>query len=293
MRLTLALVIAFVALAHSGVAAAGSDEQACQSIDSQTLGCTFTHSEGVPGAPSTKGSGGTGHRGSGSRPRGRGRPAPSTAFYDGGTTADGRSCYRVGHRPVAGGADPKAAQDAADRQFEDKFLNTHGHVNRCPDPDPAPSRPAAAGAPGGGIDIRAELQQRLPSPAPRIRPGRAITGKEAFLEIAGAGPQSYLFGNPIGEGGVAVQATPSYTVDWGDGTVTETTSNGGPWPDGDVRHTYENVGHYDVVVTARWRARSAAPTADGDQQGGELEGLHTEGRIDGFPVTQVQSIRER
>src|SRR5439155_24795062 len=121
-----------------------------------------------------------------------------------------------------------------------------------------PAASADASAPATpSVTRTAEVRQQPGSPAPRIQPGRAIAGKTAFLEIGGTGPRSFDMADPLGGPGTHVDARPTYRVDWGDGTVIETSSNGGPWPHGDVTHVYQRTGHYDVVVTARRTAQWA------------------------------------
>ena len=214
---------------------------------------------------------------------------PTTTFYDVGSTPEGKSCFRAGSEPVPAGVDPQSAQAAAQAAFEDAW--TRGKLPRCPEPDKAPAPPGGPKVPDHQAleqALRAELAQRLPAPVLRIAPGRAITGKDAFLEIDPGGGGEMSFPNPFGGPDAHVVARASYRVDWGDGTSTTTTSRGGPWPGGDLRHVWANVGRYDVVVTATWGATWSAQS-----DAGTIEGLVTVGRLDQFPVTQVQAVRER
>ena len=81
-------------------------------------------------------------------------------------------------------------------------------------------------------------------------------------------------------------ATGKYYVDWGDGTTTGPHSvEGGPWPDGQITHEYIHIGAYDVVVTERWTA-----TWSFGSESGTLDELRTVGRIDDFPVQQIQAV---
>jgi hypothetical protein len=128
----------------------------------------------------------------------------------------------------------------------------------------------------------------LPRPEPRIQPGKAITGKDAYLEIGGERARAYTITNPLGGPPIVIEATAQYVVDWGDGTTTTTASQGGPWPDGDVTHVWTTAGRYDVVVAQQWSATWSAGPA-----GGALRGLETFGRLDGFPVIEVQAVRNR
>jgi hypothetical protein len=157
-------------------------------------------------------------------------------------------------------------QQSETHELTDFLANSPG-ARRCPDVPAAPNAVAAAPSAGSPESIRtyvAEARHRLPKPEPKIQPGRAITGKEAFLELGdGTGSQTISLTDPVGAGDVRIEATPKYTVDWGDGTTTETSSAGGPWPKGDVRHVYEKIGHYDVVVTAGAPPPARAATSTG------------------------------
>ncbi|MEA2972023.1 MAG: hypothetical protein QOG82_481 [Actinomycetota bacterium] len=125
----------------------------------------------------------------------------------------------------------------------------------------------------------------VPGPDPYIAPGRAITGMFAYLETRGTTTHTYTESNtPFGL--LTVVATGRYYVDWGDGTTTGPHSaEGGPWPDGKIKHEYIHVGAYDVVVTERW----TATWSFGDQSG-TLSELRSVGRIDDFPVQQIQAV---
>ena len=125
----------------------------------------------------------------------------------------------------------------------------------------------------------------LPTPEPHIAPGRAITGMLAYLETRGTTSHTFTEPNtPFGP--LTITATGAYYVDWGDGTNTGPHSQeGGPWPDGTITHEYIHIGTYDVVVTERWTA-----TWSFGSQSGTLDELRTVGRIDDFPVQQIQAV---
>ena len=119
---------------------------------------------------------------------------------------------------------------------------------------------------------------------PAIAPGRAITGKPAYLETKGQVRHTYT--NDTTFGPLAIHAKGSYTVDWGDGVVTGPyESEGAPWPSGQITHEYLHVGAYDVVVTERWTA-----TWSLNGKSGVLRTLQTSGRIDDFAVEQIQAV---
>ena len=124
----------------------------------------------------------------------------------------------------------------------------------------------------------------LPKPQPVIAPGRAITGKLAYLETRGEVGHTYTNDTVFGQ--LVIVATGSYTIDWGDGTTTGPHSfEGKPWPDGQITYDYLHVGSYDIVVTERWTA-----TWRLGGQSGVLRTLQTTGRIDDFPVEQIQAV---
>ncbi len=128
----------------------------------------------------------------------------------------------------------------------------------------------------------------LPKPEPQIQPGRAITGKYAYLETRATTSHTFTQDDtPFGP--LEIVATGRYYVDWGDGTTTGPHPHeGGPWPDGRIKHEYLRVGKYDVVVTERWTA-----TWHFGPESGTLNELRTAGRIDDFPVEQIQAVRYR
>ncbi len=124
----------------------------------------------------------------------------------------------------------------------------------------------------------------LPKPQPAIAPGRAITGKLAYLETKGELTHTYTNNTLFGP--LEIVARGGYTVDWGDATTTGPHPfEGKAWPDGRITHDYLNIGKYDVVVTEKWTAtwRLAG-------ESGVLRTLQTTGRIDAFPVQQIQAV---
>ena len=146
--------------------------------------------------------------------------------------------------------------------------------------------PAAGSAARGPAQIAALAWQQaaLPTPNPKIAPGRAIVGKPAFLETGGQLHFSHREHTPLGE--LHIEATGRYHVDWGDGETTGPHSvEGKPWPDGEIKHVYEWARTYDVVVTERWRA-----TWQLGGDGGRLPDGQTSGRIDDFPAQEIQAV---
>ena len=117
------------------------------------------------------------------------------------------------------------------------------------------------------------------------RSGRAITGLLAYLETRGTTTHSSTEPDtPFGP--LTIVAIGRYYVDWGDGTRTGPHSaEGKPWPEGRITHEYIHIGDYDVVVTERWTA-----TWSFGSESGSLDELRTVGRIDDFPVQQIQAV---
>jgi hypothetical protein len=188
----------------------------------------------------------------------------------------------TGQRALQPGEDAGLAE-AAGRSGRDAS-------NIFADYPPCPAQPQAGGQARqlSPAEYAARFWQDvpLPSPQPHIAPGWAITGKLAYLETRGQLAHSYTRDTPIGL--LSVNATGRYYVDWGDGTTTGPHGEGGPWPDGRITHEYIDVGVYDVVVTERWTATWRLGAESGD-----LSELRTAGRIDDFPVEQIQAVRYR
>jgi hypothetical protein len=133
-----------------------------------------------------------------------------------------------------------------------------------------------------------EGQNPLLKPAPRIRPGYAVTGKTAYLETGGTTGQQFT--DPTGAGALQIQATGEFWVDWGDGTPLQGPydSTGAPYPDGTITHVWSKTGSYTVTVYERWTARWSLAG-----QSGNLGGLRTVGQIPAFPVKELVSVRNR
>jgi hypothetical protein len=156
----------------------------------------------------------------------------------------------------------------------------------CPQQPRAPGQAAPVETPAM---VAARYWERvpLPKPQPAIAPGRAITGKLAYLETKGRLAHTYTNNTPFGP--LEIVAKSTYTVDWGDGETSGPHDfEGLPWPEGSITHDYINIGSYDVVVTQRWTA-----TWRLGGQSGSLRALQTTGRIDRFPVEQLQAVIRR
>lgn len=156
--------------------------------------------------------------------------------------------------------------------------------------DPLIEYPACTPAPGAAARSPAQMaalawqQVSLPTPNPKIAPGRAIVGKDAFLETGGQLRFSHREPTPLGE--LRIEATGRYHVDWGDGERTGPHGfEGQAWPDGEIKHQYQRAGTYNVVVTEHW---TATWQLGGD--GGGLPNGQTSARISDFPAQEIQAV---
>src|SRR5206468_10644338 len=110
------------------------------------------------------------------------------------------------------------------------------------------------------------------------------SGKLAFLQTQGELTHAYTNNTVFGPLDIAAKG--SYTIDWGDGTKSGPFSfEGEPWPNGKITHDYLNVGTYNVLVTEKWTA-----TWRLGGESGVLRTLQTTGRINNFPVQQIQAV---
>jgi hypothetical protein len=204
------------------------------------------------------------------------------------TGADGQPCATTGY--VEEGVTPPDERLIVDPNPRESNIPVTGNdlalLEQYP---PCPPSPTAPGQPLP-LETRSMLAARyweqlgLPQPLPRIAPGRAITGKMAYLETKGELAHTYTSDTVFGP--LQIVASGSYIINWGDGTTTGPHSfEGGPWPNGRITHEYLNVGSYNVIVTEKW---TATWSLDGER--GVLRTLQTVGRISNFPVEQIQAV---
>jgi hypothetical protein len=139
----------------------------------------------------------------------------------------------------------------------------------------------------GAQEVATEVVRRvaLPTPGPRVEPGRMLVGLRAFLE-AGM-PMVHSFGEDTPLGPITVRARAVLHVDWGDGTVTGPHGDaGGPYPHGSISHVFQRRGVYTITVTATWVAEWSVAG-----QAGVIDtGLATVGVIEDFPVEERQAV---
>lgn len=136
----------------------------------------------------------------------------------------------------------------------------------------------------------------LPVPHPKAQPdNRALTGKRVFLELGMENGRwrrdpdgVWWYRSPE----VELRATPTYTIDWGDGTPGEqTTHEGVPYPGGseEITHVYQERGAHTVTVQAGWKAEWRVPGGAWRPVSGQLR---TTGNGD-LAVQQIQAVRTR
>jgi hypothetical protein len=204
---------------------------------------------------------------------------PSGGFFSVGVGEDddGESCWRPrwhdspGYEPNEDSWTWEDAYEAGDEFFED-----HPPCPGADEPDPT----------GAVLSLWATTEF-LPGHEPAIAPGWALTGMPAYLEIDGARTHETSMDLPAPfDGSAGITASATYTVDWGDGTVSEgLASTGGPYPDGDIVHTYADTDEVTVEVTAVWSGTWEIGGAGGDLPPIELtETLPLE-------IRELQSVR--
>jgi hypothetical protein len=160
---------------------------------------------------------------------------------------------------------------------------------------PACSTPTVSGPPPASSPAVTAAQwwqafgsARLPKPAPLIAPGYALAGQVAYLETRMPLRRQIEATTPLGP--LAISATATLWVDWGDGAGWSGpyATGGGPWPTGQLTHTWTSAGTVRVSVGAAWTAVWSLGGASGT-----LSTLATSGSIGGFQVRQLESLRDR
>lgn len=202
------------------------------------------------------------------------------------TGPDGQPCATTGY--VEEGRTPSDERLLLDpNPLESKGPSYRDVLQDYP---PCPEQPRTAGeaAPTetkAMVAARAWDQRvRLPQPQPNIAPGRAITGKTAYLETRGRLSLTYSENTIFGP--LQIIAQGSYAINWGDGETSGPHHvEGGPWPNGTITHEYQQVGSYNIVVTEKWTA-----TWSLDGESGILRTLQTSAGIQNFPVEQIQAV---
>ena len=197
-----------------------------------------------------------------------------------GRTPEGGQCIRL-----VDFVGPNEANSGPTARAEALWLRARGETPPCPEPVGAPvvaSSPAIEAA-------RFWQQMDLPALAPKIAPGMALVGLPAYLETGGAPTVTDGGDTPFGP--LSITATRSVTVAWDDGFGSTTgphAGSGGPHPGGDITWEYGRSGPRDVAVTQTWTATWSVGGASGT-----FTGRGTTSTLFGFPVEEVQAVRNR
>jgi hypothetical protein len=211
-------------------------------------------------------------------------PAIKYIRYDRVTTGpDGQPCVTTGYYAEGTRPNDSADLDPVTQNIRDIHNLPPLEYPPCPIRPRSPGEPETLEAPSM-IARRYWEQVVLPKPQPAIAPGRAITGKLAYLETKGQTARTYMNSTVVGP--LRIDATGSYTVTWGDGeTSGPYRFEGAPWPTGQITHQYSKVGVYYIVVTEQWTA-----TWSLGGESGVLRTLQTSGTIVDFPVEEIQAV---
>ena len=197
-----------------------------------------------------------------------------------GRTPDGQQCIRL-----VDFVGPNEANSSLTAQAEQLYLRSLANTMACPGPD---GLPAIASTPT--IEAARFWQQMdLPALVPRIEPGKALVGLRAYLETGGQ--PSATDGGDTPFGPLTIKATRTVTVDWDDGPGSTTgphAGSGGPHPDGDITWLYGRSGPRDIAVTQTWTATWSIGGV-----GDTFSGRGTTSTLFGFPVEEVQAVRDR
>ena len=217
-----------------------------------------------------------------------GPPVKFIAYDQVTTGPDGQPCVRTAYYAQGGGpvnAAPSLTPPPEASAGSGGYNNIYQEYPPCPEEPLRPGQPAPA-LTRAGIAARA-WQQRviLPKPRPSIAPGRAIAGKPAYLETGGT--LSYTYTEQSTFGTLRIDASGSYTVDWGDGeTDGPFRSEGLSWPSGQITHEYQSIGRYDVSVRERWEATWSL----GGESGASCGPWKPPAPFADFPVEQIQAV---
>ncbi|MGH3666050.1 MAG: hypothetical protein ACRDU8_08190 [Egibacteraceae bacterium] len=198
---------------------------------------------------------------------------------------NGEECWQVVAQLSDTAPDEYSTRQSAE-EMADSFDNNGTLYDRCP-PELAPVFDPGALA----QQLWAEAVQ-FPQPQPEVKPGEALTGLPAYLEIDGDDAPEWSFDTPVGTQ-IVLSATPRYEITWGDGSPdTETEKSGEPYPGGpqEITHLYLDAARNQIEVRAYWTGQWSLA----GMGGGNL-GENPNPSIGSFdlPVGEVQAVRER
>ncbi|MDP8976931.1 MAG: hypothetical protein M3N28_11310 [Actinomycetota bacterium] len=179
-------------------------------------------------------------------------------------------CYRPGPSSV-----PRAAFEIPVFSIDREWNRLVRQLPRCPSVVLTPQ------------EVAVSVVEAFPFPAPKpyIAPGKVITGLRAFLEPRSPTTVSDVRPTPLGD--IQLNAAGEYYVNWGDAKTGPHPGPGGPWPNGNISHVYTHRGVFDVQVTVAWTVRWQMAGTSGTLN------VSTDGALRGFPVEQLQAVRNR
>jgi hypothetical protein len=160
-------------------------------------------------------------------------------------------------------------------------FNPISQMTQVPCPANAPPPPTAT-----QIAQQWAKSAQLPGPGLTVRPGYAVTGLTAYLEIAAHTPWTTTFADPVRADTITAScADTGFDVDWGDGARATTASAGGPYPGGDVTHVYQEASaQVALAVTEHWSCSWSDQVGDG----GTISGLASSGALS-MEVREIQT----
>lgn len=178
--------------------------------------------------------------------------------------------------------DPNSPMAASNEATAIQLVTEYGI---CPN---SPRRQDGTLAPATAAALVWQDSVELPDPVIEIKPGHAITGKPAYLEVTS--PRTLRTTTSAFGYAVELTVTSVLDIDWGDGTIERNvTRQGGPWPSGDLTHVYiDTKAQAPVHVTQRWKASWRV----GGQSGVIADQLFTEATMN-LPVRELQAVRDR
>ena len=168
---------------------------------------------------------------------------------------------------------------------ETRAVDLARQYGTCPN---SPRQPNGGLTPAAAAALIWQDRVELPDPVLAIKPGHAVTGKPAYLEVTS--PRTIRMNTTAFGHAVELTVTSVLDIDWGDGTLERNvTRQGGPWPHGDITHVYTDTqAEAPVHVTQRWKASWRV----GNQTGVIADQLFTESTLL-LPVREIQAVRER
>lgn len=200
---------------------------------------------------------------------------------------------------------------AAETEDAAEVLRTDGHAAyeliwqeliryEAPGADPDVDCPAAPGEQVPLVvlrdTVRALVTGQLPRPQLSIPPGYALTGMPAYLVTGDEHGLDYQADHTVPVGPfwfeVAIDATGTTIVDWGDGSDPLVADEPGrPYPEGRVLHTYRDRGRVQVTATDHWTVTFTATGSSGAALTETIEATLEDAVLTDFPVQTYRAVR--